>query len=63
MPVFNDEAKDGVEIQIDTEGKNGDFVIKIGRKTVELNRKDAKRLSEQIGFAVEYVDLYARGPR
>lgn len=61
MPKFIDE-KTGVEV--DTDGKDGGFVIKIGskRKPLELSVAQSHGLAAQIAFAEEYVNLYARRP-
>lgn len=60
MPKFADEK---LPISVDTDGEDNTFVITVGRKKMVLNHTQAKALSQQIGYAVEFTELYARGPR
>jgi hypothetical protein len=61
MPRFSSEKED---VTVDTDGPDGGFTLELGpRRRVNLSLEQAKELSEQIGYAVEFVNLYARGPR
>lgn len=61
MPVF-ENYEEG--ILVDTEGTDGGFVVNVHKhRPLKLTLQQAKALSEQIGYAVEFVNLYARGPQ
>lgn len=60
MPVFTDE-KTGVAVDLDGDG--GLTITLPKRKPFALAPDIAKSLSEQIGYAREYADLYQRQPR
>jgi hypothetical protein len=64
MPKFEEYAQNGILISVNTDGKDGGFVVEVGtKKPIVLSQQEAKTLSAQIGYAVEFVNLYDRGPR